>query len=182
MATVDAEVVPCVRQSDRQAENVHATYSIKDVANLLGVSERSVRRYVDKFTLRTEYVFNEKGREVRVYREEVDRLGSLLSARVPDTAPSGQDAAAAVRQLVQKVGDSLPATLTREEVVEILAAAIERALERQEKKAKPGFQNTKPGRILTWCAYTIVGFMSIGCLAYALAIARKFDLIGVLLR
>ncbi len=62
--------------------------------------------------------------------------------------------------------------------LKILAEAAQRATPEAPRK----FQETKPGRMLTAILYGLVGVMGIACLAFAGAIAKRFDLFGALLR
>jgi predicted DNA-binding transcriptional regulator AlpA len=62
--------------------------TLHEVAKLLAMSERSVRRYVQRGQLTSQYVSTEKGRELRFSETEVQKVLSDMAKTRP--APSGQ--------------------------------------------------------------------------------------------
>jgi multidrug resistance efflux pump len=63
--------------------------TLHDVAKLLAMSERSVRRYVQRGQLTSQYTSTDKGRELRFFETEVEKLLSDMARTRP--ASSGQD-------------------------------------------------------------------------------------------
>lgn len=49
-------------------------YSVKQTAQLLGITERTVRKYIQQDRLKAEFVPGKKGRYYKVYKDSADRL------------------------------------------------------------------------------------------------------------
>ena len=55
--------------------------SLQDAAGRLGISDRSVRRYIQRLGIRPEYTFTVMGRRLRIEPEDLNRIAAELSAR-----------------------------------------------------------------------------------------------------
>jgi pyruvate/2-oxoglutarate dehydrogenase complex dihydrolipoamide acyltransferase (E2) component len=64
--------------------------SLQDAAAQLGISDRSVRRYIKRLGISPEQVFTQVGRSLRIVQEDIDAIAAELSARCRASAASGQ--------------------------------------------------------------------------------------------
>jgi hypothetical protein len=167
------------------------TFTVREVALRLGVSKWSIRRYLRRFGISGTVVHANGRPEIHLDQGDVDRLARLLEISLDqpgakdggnivgdESGQSGTVGGSDNRQLILR-------GVTRQELRELLIEAFTQAMRSvraDEPPPRRGFQETKPGRILTAILYGMVGVMSIACLAFAGAIAKRFDLVRALLQ
>jgi excisionase family DNA binding protein len=103
-------------------DKVSDQLTVRESANRLGVSERSVRRYVKRYGLEVAYEFSATGRKTLLRREDVDKLSDALTDSLTDRLPKGGTRPTAP-------GEHLPTLLNghRDEVKLLLVEAIREA-------------------------------------------------------
>ena len=104
-------------------DNATDRLTVQQTAAHLGVSDRTVRRYVKRYGLDVGYEFSPTGRKTLLRREDVDRLSDALTERLTDRLPKGGTRPTAP-------GQSLPVPLNghREEMKSLLIEAIREGL------------------------------------------------------
>lgn len=176
------------------------TLTLREVALRLGVSKWSVRRYLKRFGISGTVVHSNGRPEIHLGAGDVDHLARLLEVSLeeaagreasdveadperqhPGTTTQAKDLSADDRENRQLVLRGV----TRAELRELLVEAFTEAMQKTRAEEPPAlrrFHETKPGRIMTAILYGIVGVMAVACLAFAGAIAKRFDLVGTLVR
>lgn len=179
-------------------------YTVPQVCGVLSKSERTIRKYVRHYSIPTREVITGTGRELRIWKEAVDKLAFRLLGephpsgrkKKPPEPPSGS---------IRKHSVSLPegdsatesevnfeksltpalgplAQMTRAEARELLTEAFLGALEAfnaqladvREEKKAPTLEGSKYGRILYWSLYGTLVGMMTGALAYVWWMGAKF--------
>lgn len=174
---------------------------VADAAAKLGISERSLRRYVQRLGIRPEYSFTIFGRSSRISTADVDRIAQDLSARGRTGAAYGQVSASpkdegnegsghALGQLADRGPEGAGSLLALpdaalERLGDVIRGAVAQGVQDGLRLAQAagygegkGAGRGKLARTLQCLAYGLLAVTLAVCLGGALLLAARISAIG----